>query len=145
MTALSAPPQAPAFAGYHHLGITVRDVEASEAWYGRVLGFVRAFVEPHREGSGYAVVMTKPGTGLFLGLDHHADADGQLFAANRTGLDHIAFGLATREDLDAWVAHLDALGVDRDPVFEGNEPAPMALVVMRDPDGIPLELIWFAG
>ena len=38
---------APALAGYHHLGITVSDVEASEAWYAETFGLVRAFVEPH--------------------------------------------------------------------------------------------------
>ncbi len=133
---------APAFTGYHHMGITVRDVDASEAWYGRVLGLVRAFVEPHNDGTGYAVVMTKPGVPFYLGLDHHDGCDTQAFTPARAGLDHIAFGLATRDELDAWVQHLDGLGIKHDPVFEGNEPSPLALVTFSDPDGIPLELIW---
>lgn len=57
----------PTLSGFHHLGLTVRDIEVSEAWYTKVLGLVRAFVEPHPTGDGYAVVMTRPGTSLFLG------------------------------------------------------------------------------
>lgn len=52
---------APALTGYHHLGLTVRDIEASEAWYAQTLGLVRAFVEKHDNDTGYAVVMTRPG------------------------------------------------------------------------------------
>jgi glyoxylase I family protein len=140
-----ARPAAPAVTGYHHLGLTVRDIEASEAWYARVLGLARAFVEPHRGGTGHAVVMTRPGAGWFLGLDHHADADRQLFSARRTGLDHLAFGLPGRADLDAWAARLDALGVEHGPIFEAAEPVPHALAVFRDPDGIPVELIWLGA
>lgn len=140
-TELAAPP----LAGYHHLGITVRDIDVSEEWYSRVLGFVRAFVEPHDNDTGYAVVLTRPGTGLFLGLDFHANADKQRFGAHRTGLDHLAFGLSTRAELDRWVAHLDALGVGHGAVIEATQPVAFALIVFHDPDGIPLELIWMGA
>ena len=141
-TAIATETSAPAFNGYHHMGITVRDVEASEAWYSRVLGLVRAFVEPHNNGTGYAVVMTKPGTAFFLGLDHHEDADRAMFSPARTGLDHLAFALPTRDELARWVAHFDALGIEHTPVFEADEPMPIALTTLCDPDGIALELIW---
>ena len=144
-SALQTESTAPTITGYHHLGLTVRDVEASEAWYSEVLGLVRAFVEPHGNGTGYAVVMTRPGIGLFLGLDHHADADREVFDARRTGLDHLALALPTRADLDEWVAHLDAVGVAHDPVHEASDPVPFALVVLRDPDGIPIELVHFGA
>ena len=48
---------APMVTGLSHIGLTVRDIVASEAWYTRVLGFVRAFVEPHGTGNGYAVML----------------------------------------------------------------------------------------
>jgi len=101
----------PAVTGLQHLGLTVRDITASEAWYTQVLGLVRAFVEPHPAGGGYAVVMTRPGTGLFVGLDHHPDADREMFSPLRTGLDHVALQVAGRDDIDEWITHLDALGV----------------------------------
>ena len=50
---------APALGGYHHIGLTVRDVERSEAWYAETLGLVRAFVEKHDNDTGHAVVMTR--------------------------------------------------------------------------------------
>lgn len=147
-TATEATPSSstvPAVAGLHHLGLTVRDIAASEAWYTQVLGLVRAFVEPHGTGDGYAVVMTRPGTGLFVGLDHHPDADRQTFSALHTGLDHLALQVTSREALDEWINHLDAVGVEHGALFESTEPVPHALVVLRDPDRIPIELFWFGG
>ncbi len=147
-TATEAPlptQAAPALTGLHHLGLTVRDIVASEAWYARALGLVRAFVEPHATGDGYAVVMTHPGTALFVGLDHHPEADREMFSPLRTGLDHLALQVPSREDLAGWVAHLDAVGVEHGAVSEGAEPVPHAQVVLRDPDGVPVELFWFGG
>ena len=135
---------APPLAGFHHLGLTVRDITESETWYATVLGMVRAFVEPHPTGGGHTVVMTRPGTGLFLGLDHHPEADRLHFDARRTGLDHVALRLDGRADLDAWIAHLDALGVQHGAVHENDEPA-FAAVIVRDLDDIPIELFWSAA
>lgn len=132
----------PTVTGYHHLGITVRDIDRSEAWYGKVFGFVRAFVEPHHGGTGYAVVMTIPGTSLFLGLDKHEAHEGERFEEHRTGLDHLAIGVATREDLDKWIEHLAALGVEHSPITDISEPFPAATLCFRDPDNIALELMW---
>jgi catechol-2,3-dioxygenase len=133
---------APAVTGYHHLGLTVCDVDRSEQWYGRVFGFQRAFVEPHHEGTGYAVVMNVPGTSLFLGLDKHDAHEGEQFAEHRTGLDHLAICVATREALDTWVGHLDALGVEHSGITDISEPFPAATLCFRDPDNIALELMW---
>ncbi len=135
----------PTVTGLHHVGLTVRDIAASEAWYNQVLGLVRAFAEPHGTGEGYAVVMTHPGSGLFLGLDHHPDADRRTFSELRTGLDHLALQVTSREALDEWITHLDAVGVEHGALFETEEPVPHALVAFRDPDGIPIELFWFGG
>ena len=133
---------APAIAGYHHLGLTVRDVDASEDWYARTLGLVRAFVEKHDNDTGYAVVMTRPGTSFFIGLDHHAEADRQPFDPRRTGLDHLALAVTSSAEVHAWAEHLDRLGVEHDPVLETTDPMPLALVQLRDPDGIVIEVIW---
>ena len=140
-----APRTVPAVTGLQHLGLTVRDIEASEAWYTQVLGLARAFAEPHGTGEGYAVVMTRPGTGLFVGLDHHPEADREMFSPLRTGLDHLALAVASRADLDDWSRHLDACDVEHGDVCERAEPAPHAMLALRDPDGIPIELFWFGG
>lgn len=132
----------PVVTGYHHLGLTVRDVDRSETWYGQVFGFQRAFVEPHNGGTGYAVVMAIPGTSIFMGLDKHEAHQGEQFEEHRTGLDHLAIGVATREDLDRWVEHLDALGVEHSTINNMTEPFPAATLSFRDPDNIALELMW---
>lgn len=136
---------APRLTGFHHLGITVRDIAVSEAFYGKALGLVRAFVEPHSAGDGYAVVMVRPATGLVLGLDYHPDADRAMFDPRRTGLDHLAIRVEDRADIDVWVAHLDAVGVEHGQVFWIEEPLPYALLAFRDPDDIPIELFWVGG
>ena len=89
--------------------------------------------------------MTRPGTGLFVGLEHHPDADKERFSPRRTGLDHLAVQVPSREALDEWVARLEAMGVEHEAVVEKDEPVHLALVLVRDPDGIPIELFWFGG
>lgn len=132
----------PELAGLQHLGLTVRDIVASEAWYTKVLGLVRAFVEPHPADDGYAVVMTRP---EFIGLHHHPEADETLFSPRRTGLDHLAVQLPSREAIDEWITHFDAIGVEHETTVESVGPVPISLVLVRDPDGIPIELFWFGG
>jgi catechol 2,3-dioxygenase-like lactoylglutathione lyase family enzyme len=135
-TAMEAPP----VAGVHHLGITVRDLAASEAWYGRVLGLQRAFTETH-DGC-HAVVMSRPGSPLFLGLYHHDANDGSSFAEHRTGMDHVSLAVPERADLDRWAEHFDRLGVQHSPITEVQDPFPFTLIVFRDEDNVQLEVIW---
>lgn len=132
----------PTLGGIHHIGLTVADIEASEVWYTRVLGLTRAFIEPHHKGTGQAVVLHRPGSPLFLGLDKHDANQREPFDECRTGLDHLAIHVADRADLDAWVDHLDRQGVQHDGITECTEPFPCAVLVLRDPDNIQLELIW---
>ena len=133
---------APPMGGIHHVGLTVSDVDSSEAWYRRVLGLERVFVEDHHGGTGYTVVMNRPGTALHIGLDHHEAHAGERFAEHHTGLDHLAVHVAERNELDAWATHLEALGVPHSPITDRSEPFSYATLVFRDPDNIQLELIW---
>jgi glyoxylase I family protein len=133
----------PSLSGIHHLGLTVRDVDESEHWYADVLGMVRVFVEAHPAGGGHTVVINRPDTFLFLGLDFHPQADLEPFDERRTGLDHVALAVERRSDLDAWTRRLDALGVEHGPIHDQDQPIHAAMV-LRDPDGIPVELFWAA-
>jgi glyoxylase I family protein len=130
--------------GVHHFSPTVRDVEASAAWYEKVFDAVRLPITfPHHEleDTGYAVLLVEPTSQLLIGLHHHAANDGVPFDESRTGLDHIGFGVASRESLDAWVAKLDGLGVAHTGVRDIEGPVPFSTLVFRDPDNIQLELI----
>ena len=138
---------APAVTQIHHFSPTVSDVEASAAWYQKVLGMERIpFPFPHwgDEEGGYAVVLMNP-AGFVIGLHHHEANPGDTFHERNTGLDHIAFAVSTRPDLDSWAAWLDECGVAHSGVIDATEPMAYSVVVFRDPDNIQLELVHMAG
>ena len=134
----------PALTGIQHVGLTVADVEASAAWYERVLGLGRQFIEPHykSELGGYSIVLGTPDMSLNIGLDHHPAHHGEPFDPTRTGLDHLCLQSASLEDLHTWAAHLTAQGVEHSGVY-AMEGMPISLLTFCDPDGIRLELIAF--
>lgn len=136
----------PALAGIQHVGLTVRDVEASAEWYVRVLGLQRQFEEPHHHSDqgGFAVVLGTPDMSLNVGLDHHPANSGEAFDPTRTGLDHVCFQVVDNAALSAWAAHLDQQSVSHSGLY-AMEGTPFSLLTFEDPDGIQLELIAFAG
>jgi glyoxylase I family protein len=77
-------------------------------------------------------------SGWVLGLrEYPGHADGA-FEEHRTGLDHLAFTVATRGELEACQAELERRGVTYSPIAE----TPIGtVIVFRDPDNIQLELI----
>jgi glyoxylase I family protein len=134
---------APGITGVHHFSVTVRDIEASVAWYQRVFRADRIPMQfPHyeREDTGYGVLLVDTRSGLAIGLHTNTGNDGKEFDEARTGLDHVGFNVASREELDAWTAWLDELGIDHSGVRTGDQPFPFATLVFRDPDNIQLEL-----
>jgi catechol 2,3-dioxygenase-like lactoylglutathione lyase family enzyme len=145
-TELTRASTEPRLAGIQHVGLTVRNVEASVDWYMRVLGLERQFDEPHHHSDqgGYAVVLGTPDMSLNVGLDHHPANCGEPFDPTRTGLDHVCFQVSNIEALNAWAQRLDRVGVEHSGVY-AMEGTPFRLLTFNDPDGIQLELITFAG
>ncbi len=119
--------------GFRHLGLTVTNLERSVAWYTTVLGFRELFRESSPTRS--AVILYLPHTELLLGLVRFSAASAERFSPRRTGLDHVCFAVATREDLEAWVARLDEHGVEHSGLVE---MATSPIVNFKDPDGIAL-------
>ena len=133
----------PGITGIHHFSVTVTDIEASLAWYQRLLGADRVPLKfPHYgcEDTGYGELLIEPRSGVIIGLHTNTGNDGKPFDEARTGLDHVALNVATRADLEAWTDWLDELGIAHSGVRSGEEPFPFATVVFRDPDNIQLEL-----
>jgi glyoxylase I family protein len=56
------------------------------------------------------------------------------------GLDHLAFAVASRVDLEQWADRLARAGVDFLPIAESFTIPSAAVLVFRDPDNIQLEL-----
>ncbi len=137
----------PALQGFHHVSITATDLDASVAWYQRVLGLQPLPMKfPHygSEESGHAIVLLEPEQGWAIGIHHNVANSGTPADETVTGLDHIALAVATREDLDAWAAWLDGMGVEHSGVTDTTDPMPYSVLVFRDPDNIQLEMFFLA-
>lgn len=125
----------PNFVGVSHIDLTVRDVQASAEWYQKVFGM--APVMTTDDGTRSAVVLWDASSKVAICVGSHVGNDGQPFDEARTGLDHLSLRVRTREELDEWAAHLDALGVDHSPIADEDYGS---VLVFRDPDNIQLEL-----
>jgi len=86
------------------------------------------------------VLLVDTRSGLLIGLHTNTGNGGEQFDEARTGLDHVGFNVASREELEAWTAWLDELGVEHSGIRTGDQPFPFATLVFRDPDNIQLEL-----
>ena len=123
--------------GLHHVALTVVDLDASARWYRRVLGLQEAFGE--RSEHRRAVVLGFGHGRADVGLVEHTSVDGAPFDPTVTGLDHVAFAVAERADLDGWAARLDGEGVAHSGIVEIPSGA---ILNFKDPDGIALSLFW---
>ena len=117
-----------------HVAVTVTDLAASEAWYTKVLGAPPVLDED--TGPFRHIVYSVGGT--LLGLHGFPELESKApFNERRPGLDHIAFGCASRDELVAWAARLDELGVAHGDIVDAGYGSGLSF---RDPDNIALEL-----
>jgi glyoxylase I family protein len=128
--------------GIHHLGFTVRDAEASAAWYVEVLGFRRVGEHQAPDGAFRKVFLRHDGLPARIGLTEHRAGPKDLFDETRIGLDHLAFGVTSRADLDAWVTRLEAARAEYSQITTANSIPGATVVVFRDPDNIQLEIFF---
>ena len=129
----------PDFTRAHHLSLTVRDRRASSDWYQRALGFafVKDFDISDSEAGIPRILLLHQTSGVLLSLCEHQDRTGDSFDPLRTGLDHVAFEVTGRAELELWLEHLDSLGIEHSPVRELGHAS---FVSLEDPDGVQIEL-----
>ena len=121
--------------GVSHVAFTVTDLERSKAWYTEVLGWQMLY-DGEEEGIRFSLGML-PNVGIFVGLRQHSGGSGDGFDPARTGLDHVAFGVESREDLEVWQERFEKTGVTYTPIVD----VPYGHVLnFKDPDNIALEL-----
>ena len=109
------------------------ELASSRAWYERVFGLDVIMEFPDDDGVVRGVAGNVPGLepgGIALRVNVAA-ADGL------RGYDPIAFGVADRAAIDAWIAHLDAIDVEHSPVIEASIGW---IVSFHDPDGTEIRL-----
>ena len=123
----------PDFPAVAHVAVTVSDLDRSRPWYGRLFGTEPVLDED--TGSFHHVVWLLDGT--LFGIHQHPRPSGsEPFDELRPGLDHVAFGVSTRSELEGWVDRLNDLGLGHGGIVD----APYGSgVSFRDPDNIALE------
>ncbi|KKC03747.1 VOC family protein [Mycobacterium nebraskense] len=124
-----------------HVRLTVTDIERSRQFYESVFGWPVLLEVPDNADEAtrkqlsflFGGVIYDLG-GTLLGLRPVAT---DRFHEDRAGLDHIAFRMANKDELDSAAAHLDELSVAHEPV---KDIGPSYILQFRDPDNIALEL-----
>ncbi len=127
----------PTITGISHVDLSVTDLAASMAWYEELFGCVRLFGGRNDAHGLDAQYLLHAESGVVIGLEQHDANPGTEFDERRVGLDHLAFNVASRQELDAWLARLDERGVPHSGI---TEQEPWDVLVFRDPDNIQLEL-----
>lgn len=130
----------PTIAGAHHLALTVRDADRSALWYTDLLG-MKVVMQADDEAVRFRVLL-HPDSGLLMGVRQYPGREEGAFDEFRTGLDHLAFGVSSRAELEGWEAKLGEAGVPFTPITD----TPIGSVIaFRDPDNIQLEFWLPAG
>jgi glyoxylase I family protein len=127
--------------GIHHVDLTVADVDNSLAFYHDLLGplgWTEEVRYPSYRGTEEVVYLEIPGSRASFGL---RPADGGEYRYYAVGVEHIAFEVDTREEVDA--AHDRCLARGANVHFPPEEDRDIegyyALFVF-DPDGIRVEV-----
>jgi glyoxylase I family protein len=125
----------PRLMGFSHIDLTVSDCERAAVWWTDVLGFT--LVNQARNDNFELRSLVHPsGLGVTV-MTHDGTAKNDAFDERRVGLDHLAFRVSDRDELQRWVTHLDVNGVSHTGIIDiGFGPT----VVFRDPDNMQLEL-----
>ncbi|MDR3656527.1 MAG: VOC family protein [Mycobacterium sp.] len=124
-----------------HVRLTVTDIERSRQFYESVFGWPVLLEVPEDADEAtrnqlsflFGGVIYDLG-GTLLGLRPVAT---DRFDEDRVGLDHLAFRLSSKDELERAAAHLDDVGVEHEPV---KDIGPSYILEFRDPDNIALEL-----
>ena len=132
----------PKLTGTSHVDLTVSDLERSVAFYQQTLGVAQLFRGRNDAEKFDVAYLAEPNTGMIIGLVRHDASKPGKFNPRVTGLDHLSFGVDRPEELHAWAAHLDSVGVAHNGY--SDQPPIGAGLNFYDPDGIALEFYYIS-
>ncbi|GAB4002722.1 VOC family protein [Glycomyces albus] len=127
----------PNLAGVHHIKVPVTDLPTSVEWYQRVFGLRLVWEFPDENGVIRGTGGTVPGLGgTMLALRENPKA-----AEGCKDFDPFGIAVEGPDDLRAWMAHLDELGIEHSPLIEASLGW---LLVFNDPDGLEIHMYTWA-
>lgn len=104
------------------------DLARAVRWYVEVFGAEPELEFADDDGVVRGVSFLLPGSPAGLALRHDPAA-----TAGFSGFNPVSWAVADRPDIERWMDHLDAVGVEHSPVIEATVGW---LLIFRDPDGI---------
>jgi glyoxylase I family protein len=131
--------------GFAHVRLTVTDIARSKSFYDQVFGWPIAvdasdsIEEPgirHSPERFYGGIIYQTPQGTLFGL-RPVGSEG--FDSERTGLDHLSFTVASRQDLVDAAAALSAAGIQHGEIID-MAASGLAILSFQDPDDINVEL-----
>lgn len=124
----------PSITGGHHVALTVSDLDRSAEWYCSLLNMQVGMTRDSQDVK--FKVLVDPRSGWMIQVIQYPARETDRFNEFRTGMDHLAFGVATRAELEQWGKELSSRGITFTPIVE----TPIgSVIVFRDPDNIQLE------
>jgi glyoxylase I family protein len=122
--------------GYHHLSLSVTNLQESAQWYREVLGLE---IDAEIEGVGFRRVRLRaPGSGVTMTLTSHERQRGERFDERRAGMDHVSFDVGGIEEVNEFKRRFERLGIEHSDVKASGTGS--AMITLRDPDNIQLEV-----
>jgi catechol 2,3-dioxygenase-like lactoylglutathione lyase family enzyme len=129
----------PAITGVAHVELSVSQLAPSVAWYMTLLDAREVFRATSEENRISAVALLEPTSRMVIAFTEHREQEGGRFTPHRVGLDHLCFGVASAEELEAWRAKMDELGIAHGPTRDYGYGL---AITCDDPDGIALEFLY---
>lgn len=121
--------------GFHHITLNVSDLERSRRFYGALPGFV---IDQDFPGEKLRYRIGAAGTRLVLVTPLPGTPDGDRFSEYRIGLDHLAIGVSSRDELESMLEALRSVGAETGGIHM-DRAGEMAMITFRDPDNIQWE------
>jgi catechol 2,3-dioxygenase-like lactoylglutathione lyase family enzyme len=130
----------------HHVDLAVADVERSLAFYLDLLGplgWAEEIRYPTYRGTEEVVYLKDAATGSMLGI---RPADGGTHRYYQVGIEHLAFRVERRDEVDEAHARCVSRGarIHFPPEEDRDEPGYWAFFAF-DPDGIRVEVFYWPG